>query len=152
MASWPCSRPYLGPATRWLSLHRVSGLRLACIKMVLNIYFSLCVHGLRRAVCFNSLSAGLCLIIMPCVILAAVFCPSLLCPVLPPLLSVGPLGGSGGNPVGIVILRLRKTLVVFAALRPAGRESNGKIRGIFCSRLQKFPSSNSSIFRFRKFF
>ena len=117
-----------------------------------HIFFSLCEHGLRRAVCFNSLSAGLCPIVLPCVILPAVFCPSLLCLVLPPLLSVGPFGGSGGNPVGIGILRLRKTLVVFAALRPAGRESNGKIRGNFCSRLQKFPWSNSSIFRFRKFF
>ena len=47
---------------------------------------------------------------------------------------------------------LRKTSVVFAALRPAGHESNEKIRGNFCSRLEKFPWSNSSIFRFRKFF
>ena len=43
--------------------------------------------------------------------------------------------------------RLRKTSVVFPALCPAGRWPNGKIRGNFCSRLQKFPWSKSSIFR-----
>ena len=152
VATWPCSRPHLGPAPRWLPCYCISGLRSAGIKLVLNIYFTLCVHGFRRAVCFNSLSAGLCLIVLPCVILPAIFCSSLLCLVLPPLSSVGPPGGSGGNPVGIGILRFRKTLVFFAALRPAGRESNGKIRGNFSSRLQNFPSANLSIFRFRKFF
>ena len=32
VASWPRSRPHLGPATRWLSRHRVPGLRLALHK------------------------------------------------------------------------------------------------------------------------
>ena len=162
VASWPCSRPHLGPATRWLSRHRVSGLRLACIKMVLNIYTTLCVHGLRRAVCVNLPPAGLGLTILPCAILIAVFCSLLLCPVLPPCcrlgLSAAPAGirtfpwKSGFCAYGKFRFRLRKTSVVFAALRPAGRESNEKIRGNFCSRLEKFPWSNSSIFRFRKFF
>ena len=82
VALWPCSRPHLGPATRWLSRHRVSGLCLACIKVVQNIYISLCVPGLRRAVCVNWPSAGLGPTVLPCVILIAVFCSSLLCPVL----------------------------------------------------------------------
>ena len=89
VAPWPCSRPHLGPATRWLSRHRVSGLRLACIKVVQNIYISLCVHGLRRAVCVNSPSAGLGLTVLPCVILIAVFCSSLICPVLSPCCRLG---------------------------------------------------------------
>ena len=50
------------------------------------------------------------------------------------------------------VFGLRKTSVLFAGLRPAGCESNRNIRGNFCSRLQKFPWSNSSIFQFRKFF
>ena len=158
VASWPCSRPHLGPATRWVSPHCVLGLRLACIKVVQNIYISLCVHGLRRAVCVNSPSAGLGLTVLPCVILIAIFCSSLLCPVLSPCcrlgLSAAPAGirtfpwKSGFCAYGKSRFRLQKTSVAFAALRPAGRGSNGKIRGNFCSRLQKFPWSNSSIFRF----
>ena len=125
-------------------------LRSACIKMVLNTCFPLCVHGLRRAVCFNSPSAGLGLTGLPCVILVAAFCLSLLCPVLCPSCRLGlsaALAGIHTFPwkLGFCAyrksrFRLRKTSVVFAALRPAGRKSNGKIRGNFCSRLQKFPS------------
>ena len=162
VASWPFSRPHPGPATRRLSRHRVSGLRLACRKAVQYIYTFLCAHGLHRAVCVTSPSAGLGLAVLPCATLIAVFCAPLLCPVLCLCcrlgLSAAPAGirtfpwKSGFCAYGKSRFRLRKTFVVFAALRPAGRESNGKIRGNFCSRLQKFPRSNSSIFRFRKFF
>ena len=130
--------------------------------MVLNIYISLCVHGLRRAVCVNSPSGGLGLTVLPCVILIAVFCSSLLCPVLCLCCRLGLSAAPAGIRTfpwksGFCAYRksrfcLRKTSVVFAPLHPAGREWNEKVRGNFCSRLQKFPWSNSSIFRFRKFF
>ena len=82
VASWPCSRPHLGPATRWLSRHRVLDLRLACIKVVQNIYISLCVHGLRQAVYGNPPSTGLGLTSLPCVLLMAAIWSSLLSRVL----------------------------------------------------------------------
>ena len=128
---WPCSRPCLGPATRWLSRHRVSGLRSACIKLVQNIYIFLCVHGLRRAVCVNSPSAGLGLIVLPCAILIAVFCSSLFCLVLPPCCRLGFSAAPAGIPSGSGFCAYGKLLLFSLRCAPQGVSQMEKFVGIF---------------------